>query len=422
MGLIKAAASSIGSTFADQWKEAIQCEAMNNTVILRNGTRMNSEKGSNTKGNEHVISNGSTIMVEENVCMLTIDNGRITNIVTEPGRYTLDNSSAPSIFAGQIKDAAKDLLTRFTYGGTPSVYQKVVYINLQLLPGIKFGTGTPMPYFDEYYNTTIELGFYGKFEVRISDAEMAVRFYREVAGKGAEAGGMTVENVFGSSQYKSEFIQAMQVALSKLSAQGIKYAQILGHLDALTQNVQDATRDNWLTRGFFVTQVGLESVKPSDESKKIIEERLKLDTMLGGDVQKAMMVSGVAHGIEKAASNEGGAMMGFMGMNMAMNTGNNILGQMGAGQPNSNQPPPAPSGASGSSGGWKCVCGAENAGAFCSECGGKKPSAWSCVCGTQNAGKFCSNCGQQKQEGPWKCSCGTENTGKFCSNCGGSKQ
>ena len=130
-------------------------------------------RSSNVKGTDNVISNGSAIMVEENTCMLTLDNGKITNVVTEPGRYILDNSTAPSIFAGQIKDSLKDLISRFTYGGTPATEQRVIYINLQKLPGIPFGTGTPVPYPDSRYNTTVELRFYGTFEVQIPDAENA---------------------------------------------------------------------------------------------------------------------------------------------------------------------------------------------------------------------------------------------------------
>lgn len=211
MGLIKAAVGALGGTLGDSWKEAIHCEAMSNSVILRNGTKMNqgSSRSSNSKGTENVISNGSNILVEENTCMLTLDNGKITNIVTEPGSYTLDNSSAPSIFAGQIKDTAKDWLKRFTYGGTPSYEQRVVYINLQKLPGIRFGTSVPVPYFDPKYNTSIDLRFFGTFEIQIPDAEYAVRFYQEVASKGVLSGDMTVSSIFDSNQYKQEFIQAM---------------------------------------------------------------------------------------------------------------------------------------------------------------------------------------------------------------------
>lgn len=426
MGLIKAAIGALGGTLGDSWKEAIHCEAMSSSVILRTGTKMNqgSSRSSNSKGTENVISNGSNILVEENTCMLTLDNGRITNIVTEPGSYTLDNSSAPSIFAGQIKDTAKDWLKRFTYGGTPSYEQRVVYINLQKLPGIRFGTSAPVPYFDPKYNTSIDLRFFGTFEIQIPDAEYAVRFYQEVAGKGVLSGDMTVASIFDSNQYKQEFIQAMTEALGMLSTQGVFYSMISTKLTELTQNVQTATVNNWQQRGFMVTNIGMSAPTLTDESKKLLGDRLKADTMLDPNVQQAMMAGSVARGIEAAGSNEGGAMMGFMGMNMAQQAGGNIMSQMTANAQQFNQQQSQER-----ANGWKCSCGAVNTGAFCSSCGNKKPEPWVCKCGTQNTGKFCANCGTSKEgaapvpavSAEWVCSCGRTNSGKFCSDCGKAK-
>ena len=425
MGLIKAAIGALGGTLGDTWKEAIHCQAMDNTVILRCGTKMNanSSRTSNTKGTDNVISNGSMIMVEENTCMLTIDNGKITNVVTEPGSYKLDNSSAPSIFAGQIKESAKDLISRFTFGGTPSYEQRVVYINLQKIPGIRFGTSAPVPYFDPKYNTSIDIRFFGTFEIQIPDAEAAVKFYQEVASKGVNSGDMTAKSIFDSEQYKMEFIQAMTEALGNLSNQGVFYSQISTKLRELTESVQQATVNNWQTRGFMVTNIGMGAPTITDESKKLLGDRLKADTMLDPNVQRAMMAGSVARGIEAAGSNEGGAMMGFMGMNMAQMAGGNILGQMDASaqQYNAQQA---------QANAWKCSCGTMNTGAFCSACGNKKPEAWICsACGTQNTGKFCANCGGSKEGAPrpaapsaeWTCSCGKTNTGKFCAECGSPK-
>ncbi|MCH5323613.1 MAG: SPFH domain-containing protein [Eubacterium sp.] len=424
MGLIKAAIGALGGTLGDTWKEAIHCPTIDNTIVVANGVKMHdgSDRSSNTKGTENFISNGSAIMVEENTCMLTLDNGKITNVVTEPGRYILDNSSAPSIFAGQIKDSAKDLISRFTFGGTPSVEQRVIYINLQKLPGIPFGTGTPVPYPDPRYNTTVDLRFYGTFEIQIPDAEAAVKFYSEVVSKGVASNQMTVKGIFANDQYKNEFMQALMVALNGLSAENVSYNQITGQLMNLTEKTRVATEENWASRGFTLTNIGLGPITISDESKELLKDRLKADTMLGSDVQRAMMTGAVARGIEAAGSNENGSMMGFMGMNMAMNVGGNVLGDMPAATQTTSQPAPN---------GWTCTaCGATgNTGAFCSGCGAKKAEPWTCSCGTQNMGKFCSQCGQSKEgDAPaaptpaeWTCECGTTNKGKFCSNCGNEK-
>lgn len=430
MGLIKAAIGALGGTLADSWQETIHCPQMDNKTIIRCGTKRSdgNSRTSNTKGNENIISNGSAILVEENTCMLTIDNGKITNVVTEPGRYILDNSTAPSIFAGQIKDSFKDLWDRIKQGGTPSSEQRVIYINLMKLPGIPFGTGSPMPYFDPRYNTSIELRFFGSFEVEIPDAEHAVRFYQEVGNKGVNGGDMSVASVFQTDQYKNEFIMAMSQALGGLSSEGVSYSQISSNLLSLTAKTREATLDSWQQRGIIISSIGMQSPTLSAESQKRLDDRLKADTMLGADVQKAMMATSLARGIEAAGSNEGGAMMGVMGMNAMMNTGGNILGQMDQAAMQQQQQMQQQQMQANA---WKCSCGAQNTGAFCASCGTKKPEAWTCSCGTQNTGKFCANCGASKekldapQTAPaaieWTCACGNKNTTKFCAECGAQK-
>ena len=434
MGLIKAAVGALSGTLGDTWKEAIHCPVIGNDTVVVNGEKMHNgnARSSNVKGTDNVISNGSAIMVEENTCMLTLDNGKITNVVTEPGRYILDNSTAPSIFAGQIKDSLKDLISRFTYGGTPATEQRVIYINLQKLPGIPFGTGTPVPYPDPRYNTTVELRFYGTFEVQIPDAENACKFYAEVLSKGVNAPQVYVKDIFKNEQYKNEFMQSLMVALNQLSAEGYSYNQITSQLNNLTNKTKDETANNWAQRGLMLTNIGLGPITISEETKELLKDRLKADTMLGGDVQRAMMTGAVARGIEAAGSNENGAMMGFMGMNMAgaaggMNAQN--LYQMGAQQQAAAQPAPAPASAPA---GWTCSCGQTgNTGKFCANCGSPKPApapaaaSWVCSCGTSNTGKFCCNCGSPKPApAPAKCSqCGwppddPANPPKFCPECG----
>lgn len=428
MGLIKAAVGALGGTLADSWKEAIHCGAIDNKTLLKVGTKMHadSSRTSNTKGTENYISNGSAIMVEENTCMLTVDNGKITNVVTEPGQYILDNSSAPSIFAGNIKDSAKELIKRFTYGGTPSTEQKVVYINLMRIPNLPFGTANPMPYFDPHYNTSIELRFFGNFEIQIPDAEAAVKFYSEVCAKGTSAGDMSAMSIFGTQMYKNELEQALMTALNGLSEQGVMYSRIQGSLAALTTLAREATATTWLERGFSITSIAFGGpITLSEDSKKLLGARLEADTQLDPNVQRAMMNKSLAAGIEAMGSNEGngGGMMGVMGMNAMMNMGGNILNSYGTAAPQQAAPQNAPAD------GWKCACGAVNNGKFCSTCGKPKPEAWVCSCGASNTTNFCTNCGAKKGEAApapaapaeWVCECGSKNTSKFCANCGKAK-
>lgn len=119
MGLIKAAFGAIGGTLADQWKEYIYCDSLPNDVLVVKGSKRTSKRSSNTKGSENIITNGSGIVVSDGQCMIIVDQGRIVEICAEPGEYTYDMSSEPSIFSGGLgtgiketfKTIGKDLLT-----------------------------------------------------------------------------------------------------------------------------------------------------------------------------------------------------------------------------------------------------------------------------------------------------------------------
>ena len=142
------------------------------------------------------------------------------------------------------------------------------------------------------------------------------------------------------------------------------------------------------------------------------------------------MTNATADAMNTAAANTGGAMNGFIGMNMAggaMGGGFNAAQSfynMGMQQMQQQQAQmPVQQVASDA---WKCTCGATATGKFCPECGAKKPEitggSWKCACGATATGKFCPECGAKKPENDgWTCSCGAINKGRFCSECGAKK-
>ena len=157
------------------------------------------------------------------------------------------------------------------------------------------------------------------------------------------------------------------------------------------------------------------------------------------------MTAATANAMETAAANEGGAMNGFIGMNMAggaMGGGFNAAQQFYAmGQQQQAIPNPAlvnnpaaampvnqAAPAAREKDSWQCSCGMVATGKFCPECGAKKPevSGWVCACGATNTGKFCSECGAKKPAAAplYRCDkCGWEpddpkNSPKFCPECG----
>ena len=179
-------------------------------------------------------------------------------------------------------------------------------------------------------------------------------------------------------------------------------------------------------RGLKVVSVALGSVTLPDEDAEMIKQAQRTAMMRDPTMAAATLVGAQSDAMKSAAANPNGAMMGFMGMGMAQQTGGmnaQNLFQMGAEQRAANQQNQQQSTNTPNS--WKCSCGMSVTGKFCPECGSRKPEpiqegAWKCSkCGTIATGKFCPECANPKPvNDSWTCSCGTVNTGKFCQNCG----
>ena len=147
MGFIKAFAGAIGGTFADQWKDYfVPMPGVPATAGIYPAVKQgqNAGRGSNTKGSENIITNGSKIVVPEGMTLITMQEGAITGLITEPGgfTYTSDDQNSKSIFAGDgfMTSIVKQSWERFKFGGMPGSQQMAFYINQKEIPNNKFGT------------------------------------------------------------------------------------------------------------------------------------------------------------------------------------------------------------------------------------------------------------------------------------------
>ena len=409
MGLIKAAMAAAGSTLADQWKEFFYCDAMGSDVMVVKGQKRIGGKSSNKKGSDNVITQGSGIAVADGQCMIIVEQGKIVEFASEPGEYTFDASTEPSIFAGNLSNAIlasfDTFAIRFTHGGDTGKDQRVYYFNTKELMDNKFGTPNPVPFrvVDSRIGLDIDVSLRcsGVYSYKIADP---ILFYTNVCGN--------ISNVFTrdeiEKQLKTEFLSALQPALAKLSAMEIRPNQIIAHNTELEDAMNEALSQKWAaTRGLRIVSIALGSVTLPDEDAEMIKTLQRNAALTNPNMAGATLVAAQADAMKAAASNSAGAMTGFMGMGMAAQAGGTnaqnlfSMGQQMGQQPMMGQPAqqavpqqPAPQQAAP---GWTCSCGAVNSGNFCSNCGSPKPSAeWICSCGTKNNGKFCSNCGSPR--------------------------
>ena len=431
MGLIKAALGSVGGVLADQWKEFFYCESIPANVLVTKGQKRTGNRSSNTKGSENIISNGSVIAIADGQAMIIVEQGKVVDICAEPGEYTYDMSTEPSIFAGDLGESIKQSFAtigkRFTFGGDTGKDQRIYYFNTKELIGNKYGTPSSVPFrvVDERAGIDIDINIrcFGEYSYHICDP---ILFYTNVCGNVAAE--YTRDKL--DSQLKSELLTALQPAFAKISAMGIRYSALPGHTTELADALNEVLSEKWSgLRGIEIVSFGVSSVKAEEEDEKMIKEMQRNAAFMDPTRAAAHMVGSQASAMQAAASNQGaGAAMAFMGMGMAQNMGGMNaanLYQMGQ-QQQAQQPAPAPAPAAPA--GWTCSCGQTgNQGKFCMGCGAAKPEpkpvdSWKCSCGATATGKFCTECGALKPaEDGWTCSCGQVNKGKFCPNCGAKK-
>ncbi|MGJ0847883.1 SPFH domain-containing protein [Tissierella praeacuta] len=396
MGLIKAISSAIGGSLADQWLEVIEPNDMSDSTVFTSGitVRKDSRRGSNKRATENTVSNGSIIHVYSNQFMILVDGGKIVDYTAEEGYYKVDNSSLPSLFNGNFKDSLKESFQRVKYGGVTPTSQKVYYINLQEIKGIKFGTPNPLNYFDDFYNSELFLRTFGTYSIKITDP---ILFYMEAIPRNKDK--VDIEDI--NEQYLSEFLEALQSAMNQMSVDGIRISHVPSKGRELSQYMANILDDDWKRmRGMEIQSVGIASISYDDESKELINMRNK-GAMLGEpSVREGYVQGSIARGLEAAGSNEGGAATAFMGMGIGMQGAGGFMGaasasnqnQMAQEQSQQNQAQNIPKSY------WFCTnCGAKNSGNFCSECGTKRETPAQCSnCGYKPTGenpKFCPECG-----------------------------
>ena len=427
MGLMKVAGDAFGGVMAEQWKEYFTCDALPSDVLLKRGYKKTSGRSSNRKGSDNVISDGSVIAVAEGQCMLITDQGEIVEVCAEPGAFTYDSSTAPSVFAGDLGPSIlavfKEIGKRFTFGGEIPRDQRVYYVNTLEIMGNKYGTPSPIlvQLADAELGITIPMHVrcFGEYSYRITNPLL---FFKSITGNVPDE--YKKDNL--DSQMKSDLLTYLGPAFANLSQKGVPYHQLAGHSLEMREFLSQSLSKEWGDgRGIEIVKFGVSSLKGDEKT----EERLVNAHLYGKNPSLLAAELGVAQAeaMKSAASNtKAGPAMAFMGMNMAGQAGGaNVMGLYNQGQQQSQNQPAAPA-----AGGWDCTCGQKgNTGKFCSGCGKPKPvpvsaDSWTCSCGATVTGNFCPECGAKRPQkaAGWTCpSCGKINKGKFCSECGAKK-
>lgn len=429
MGIIKATVDAIRGGLADQWLEVIEPYLMSETTVMTYGVKVRAKdaRNNNSKATDRTVSNGSIIHVYPNQFMVLLDGGKVVDFTAEEGYYKVEKSSLPSMFSGQfentlmnavkgatngeavqgrqpvlneeIEDTVLEAVKRIMYGGVASGVQQVYYINLQEIKGIKFGTRNAINYYDNFYNAELFLRMHGSYSIKIVDP---LKFFVEAIPRDKTQVDLNDIN----EQYLSEFLTALQAAISQMSADGIRISLVASKGMELAKYLSGVLDNDWSQmRGMQIQSVGIASISYDDESKELLNMRNQGAMLQDPMIREGYVQGAAARGMEAAGSNTNGAMNGFVGAGLGMQAAASFISA--ASQANQNQMQQIYKETNIQNATWSCKCGKTNAGKFCTECGQKQPekqAEYRCSkCGyepSKNAAfpKFCPECGDPFNE------------------------
>lgn len=412
MGLIQAAAGAVGGVLADQWKEFYCCDSLDADTLVAKGEKRTSARGrsSNTSGESNIITTGSVVVVNVGQCMMIVDQGKVVEICAEPGAYTYDASTEPTVFGGDLASDLKAVLRnigrRFTFGGDPAKDQRIYYVNTKEIIGNKYGTAQSIQFETALgaYTLNVNIRCFGTYSYRIANP---ILFYTNVCGN-VDGDYMRSEI---DEQLRSELLTALQPAFGRIAAQGIRYSQLINYTKEIRDALAVELSAEWgEKRGIEIVSFGVSSVKADERDEQRIKDLQDGAIMSDANLRAGRIAGAAADAIRTAASNENGVASSFMGLGMV---GNLSMGAMGTFGPQGNaggavNPFPAQTQQGQSTEGWTCACGhTGNTGKFCTECGKPRPAGaplYRCdKCGwtpddPTHPPKFCPQCGDAFDE------------------------
>jgi membrane protease subunit (stomatin/prohibitin family) len=337
MGFIRAFTGAIGGTFADQWKDFISPPpTLTDHVLVAAGVKsgQNAGRGANVKGSDNIITNGSLILVPEGFGMLTIEGGQITGFVSEAGGYQFqsNNPNSKSLFAGDgiIGSLVKQSWERFKFGGQPGADQRVMYVNMKEVAGLKYGTQNPIRYKDANYNNTmLAVTSFGNYSIRVVDP---IAFYRNLVpadiAMGSSGRVFNLNDTAVAETLFAGFIGSLAVALSAYTKGGKSIDDVQGGTVEFAQELNKAVEETYQWQSNYGMQIAAVQPRGLDWDDPSIDliQKFNLGTLMQGNVGNAAAQMMIAQGLQSAGENHGAA--GMMGVGFAGGMAGGMMGAM----------------------------------------------------------------------------------------------
>lgn len=328
MGLIQAAIGALGGTLADQWKDFYTVPnglAPTAAVFAAVPRGENAGRGSNTKGSDGVISNGSRILVPEGYGLVLMQDGAITGFAAEAGAYEWNSEAqdSQSIFAGNgiVSPLITTSWERFKFGGRPGSQQRAYFVALKELPNNRFGTQSEIYWDDAYMNAQVGAITRGTYTLKIADPILFIKnFLPATYLEPGQVFDFTDLENDAATQLFNEVVGSLAPAFSLYTndpSKGNRITKIQQDSIGFAQSLSAAVEQNyqWSTgRGLVIASTAIISIEYDERTRELLTNVQRADALSGARGNSNLQAS-VAAGFEAAGDNAGAG--GLFGMGMA---------------------------------------------------------------------------------------------------------
>lgn len=331
MGLIQAAIGALGGTMADQWKDFFTVPdnlAPTAAVFSAVPRGENAGRGSNTRGSDGVITNGSKILVPEGYGLVLMQDGAITGFAAEAGAYewNSEDQESQSIFAGNgiVSPLIKTTWERFKFGGRPGAQQRAYFVALKELPNNRFGTQSEIYWDDAYMNAQVGAVTRGTYTLKITDPILFIKNFMPATylQPGYVFDFTDIDND-AASQLFNEVVGSLAPAFSMYTndpSKGNRITKIQQDSIGFAQSMSAAVEQNyqWQTaRGLLIASTAIIAIEYDEVTRELLRNVQRADALSGARGNSNLQAS-VASGFESAGETAGAG--GIFGMGMAAGT------------------------------------------------------------------------------------------------------
>ena len=269
MGLVKAFSGALSGTLQDQWIDIIKPAPFDEQTVVVPGLFADSD-GSNVG----VLTNGSKILVPENTTAIIFNQGKVDEVVDEPGGYQYYDYLAHSVFDESGKGASSitgEVRERMRYGGKAINTRRIVFVNLREIRGVRFGTQSPVPYHDNKIDETLKFRTRGTLSLKIADPQLFVSNFVP-----ASASYYSFADIEVRAKLLPEFLQSLAAALDAFSGR-YRILETPSHTREILEeiNSENTFAGTWRERfGIEIVTMTLDALDLTQESRELIRKHL----------------------------------------------------------------------------------------------------------------------------------------------------